>query len=51
MKALELHRDLIDIPQRVEVYALPHPSGANNGRISEFLSQPQNLLLIRLDSA
>ncbi len=47
MKALELHRNLIDIPQRVEVYALPHPSGANNGRISKFLSQPQNLLSIR----
>lgn len=47
MKALQLHRDLVDIPQRVEVYVLPHPSGANNGRISKFLSQPQTLASIR----
>ena len=47
MKALQLHLDLFDIPPQVEVYVLPHPSGANNGRISEFLSQPQTLAAIR----
>ena len=47
IKALELHQSLADIPQQVEVYVLPHPSGANNGRISAFLSQPQTLASIR----
>ncbi|MFL0793790.1 MAG: hypothetical protein AB8B70_11580 [Prochlorococcus sp.] len=47
IKALELHQSLADTPQRVEVYVLPHPSGANNVRITEFLSKTQTLASIR----
>ena len=47
IKALKMHQKLGDIPSCIEVYTLPHPSGANNGRISEFLSQPRHLNSIR----
>jgi len=47
MKALKAHQQLGDDPSHIEVYTLPHPSEANNERISKFLGHSQSLESIR----
>jgi hypothetical protein len=42
------HMERGDLPNHVDVFVLPHPSSANNGRISRFLDAMQNLADARL---
>ncbi len=42
------HLERGDLPSHVDFFVLPHPSGANNGRISRFLDDPQTLADVRL---
>ncbi|MCT0225587.1 hypothetical protein KQ310_10575 [Synechococcus sp. CS-1328] len=42
------HLERGDLPNHVEVFVLPHPSGANNGRISQFMKSPRTLTDVRV---
>jgi hypothetical protein len=42
------HLERGDPPLHMDVYMLPHPSGANNGRISHFLKASRSLTDVRL---